>query len=462
MVNISPIDNLFHELYQLVLDGSITELKGRLGELSNAMEYLTALKWYGLEQLSLLMVAALHGHDPIVRLLLTCDPAKEQLKLRGAILNKNQTVMEDVSALYCACYRGHFDVARTLIEVGKADVNEDSLNLPYYPLLLNATMNNRLDIVRFLLDNRYADVNETKSLDHRQLTALMCAVCSGHISLAQHLIDAGADVKYRSPGLPWHSRTALMLTVKNDQLDSFMLLYHRGATMDDSSLRQVVKHKSYSILRFLLNEFLVTPDQLERQVASSHSRSSLLEEMESWLEFLRISLQYRQRTGQRKVCPPPLSIYDYHQECRTIDELESIVHDRNRILIEFLLIQDRVESSRQEPRGIQLLEAYSLILVEKKRFETCLDLCHHHFDLTEQSDAGPSLHLFIWLFCAMLSSDHHLSIDCFLRVANLIFKESYLKDTERSLINALCLVILAAKVTFFYLPVTLSMLPSRF
>ena len=403
------------------------------------------------------MVAALHGQDEIVRFFLTCDLSGEQLKLRGAIFIGSQKRIKGVSALYCACYREHFHVAKTLIEVGKANANEDSSDYSGYPLLLHATINNRLDIVRFLLENRYADVNETKSLDQREFTALICAARDGHISLVQYLLDAGADVNYCSPMEHLESRTALMFAVEKDHLDIFVLLYRRGATIDPSLFSMAIRNKSYSLLRFLLDESLITPDQLELAVASL-SWSTQIEYMQTQVKFLGISLQYRQRTGQRKVCPTPLSIFDHQQECQTVDELERIADDRDRILIQLALIQYRLQSPDQRPARIELLDDYSLMLVEKKRFATCLDLCHHLFDLDEQFDGDSSLHRFIWLFCEILSSDDHLYVDRFLPVAYLIFRPFNQKHLERSLNNALFMVILATKVVFSHPLVCLSMI----
>jgi hypothetical protein len=335
--------------------------------------------------------------------------------------------MDGVSALYCACYRGHFHVAKTLIELGKANVNETTSDYRLDPLFLHATMKNRLDIVRFLVENRYADVNETKSLGFDKFTALMCASRACHTSLVQYLLDVGADVNYCSPDSYLDTRTALSFAVANGHLKLFVFLHQRGAKTDGSLLRAAVEHKSYSILRFLLNWFLITPDQLEIEATSFVFGSSSSEALQNWLDALRISLEYRQRTGLRKVCPPALEIYEYQEECQTIDELEKIVDDRQRMIIELVLIQDRLQSLKRKSSRIQLLEEYSEILVAKKRFDKCLDVCHHHLDLDAQYDGDSSLYLFIWLFCAILSSDHLLTIDRYLRVANLIFRPSYQK-----------------------------------
>ena len=77
------------------------EFKSRLDELLDAIEYLTVSRWYGEDKLSLLMVAALHGDDDIVRLLLTWDPSNKQIELQDTFLREDRTRMTGVSALYC-------------------------------------------------------------------------------------------------------------------------------------------------------------------------------------------------------------------------------------------------------------------------------------------------------------------------------------------------------------------------
>ena len=170
------------QLNQLVRHGLCSQLDARLHELSNSTEYLTALTWYSQEQLSLLMVAALNGYDDIVRVLLThCDPTR-QIELKGQVIISDEKRMKGATALYCACYRGHFTVAKTLIELGQANVKQGTRDYPYYPLFIHATIMNRQDIVHFLLENKYADVNETKSVDSDESTALLWAAYRGYTS----------------------------------------------------------------------------------------------------------------------------------------------------------------------------------------------------------------------------------------------------------------------------------------
>lgn len=83
---------------------------------------------------------------------------------------------------------------KTLIELGKVNLNDNSLDLPYHPLLLHPATKNRLNMVRFLVENRYTDVNKTKSRNYSQCTALMCAAYGVQIALREYLIDSGGDL----------------------------------------------------------------------------------------------------------------------------------------------------------------------------------------------------------------------------------------------------------------------------
>ncbi|CAF4437462.1 unnamed protein product, partial [Rotaria magnacalcarata] len=67
------------------------------------------------------MVAALHGHEDIVRILFEHCKPEYQVELEGTIILDNQTILEGITALYCACYRAKFAVARLLIETGRAN-----------------------------------------------------------------------------------------------------------------------------------------------------------------------------------------------------------------------------------------------------------------------------------------------------------------------------------------------------
>ncbi|CAF4886499.1 unnamed protein product [Rotaria sp. Silwood1] len=369
------------QLYQLVRNGLCSQLDARLHELSNSIEYLTALTWHGQEQFSLLMVAALNGYDDIVRVLLTHCNSTRQIELRGQVILYDAKLVKGVTALYCACYRGHFTVAKTLIELGQANVKQNALDYPYYSLFTHATIMNRQDIVHFLLENKYTDVNETKSNDCNESTALILAAYRGYTSLVKYLIENGADVNYSDRNTTLRGSTAVMCATLWGHLDVLRLLYNAGANINirhntgDTLLMTAVKNKYYSIVSFLLEQSINdTVDDLEFAACSLFDISSSIEQMNVVFDLLRVALQQRQLLQIPKIFIQPKDIYDYQQECQTIEELDRIKGDRNRIFIETLLIRERIYSSQKNITIMQPLNDYGDQLAYKKEFDKCLNI----------------------------------------------------------------------------------------
>ena len=60
-----------------------------------------------------------------------------------------------------------------------------------------------------------------------------------------------------------------------------------------------------------------------------------------------MALEKRDLLHEPKACIQPMDIYDYLQECQTVDELDCITDNRHRSFIETLLIRERVFLSRK-------------------------------------------------------------------------------------------------------------------
>jgi ankyrin repeat protein len=100
---------------------------------------------------------------------------------------------KDVSgwrALLWACYYGHTDCARLLID-HKADIHAktNAGNSPLY----GATQGGQLGCVKLLVQHG-ADV---KCQDNDGWTPLMNSANRGHLNIAQYLLEQKADVHYR-------------------------------------------------------------------------------------------------------------------------------------------------------------------------------------------------------------------------------------------------------------------------
>ncbi|CAF3582869.1 unnamed protein product [Rotaria socialis] len=403
-------DRVLDELYTLVRDGLTDQLLSQLTNLSNRTEYLTSVNWNGQEQLSLLMVAALHGHEDIVRILFEhCEP-EYQVEFEGTIILDNQTILEGVTALYCACYRAKFAVARLLIETGRANTNHSTLDEPYHPLLIHATRMNRLDIVQFLIENNYADKNYKSKFS----TPLTLAVHDGNLELVQILFNAGADTNVKSKS-------------------------------DDTLLAVAVKLEHWPIIQFLLEQSVTNIDEVERAVLFLIERRPLPIDMNKLYKYLYFILQQQVVLQKSKVCRQPLAIYDYHQECQTLEELESIKNDSNRIWIEVLLVLERILLPRKDPILTKALNGYSHYLLVQNDFDKCLALWIHSFYISKQMQRTMTLYPFVRLFCKMITAEAMIPIDRFIEVCHFTF-DSTRTTRDQNTYNQLCFVVITAKI----------------
>ncbi|UJR38713.1 hypothetical protein I4U23_031378 [Adineta vaga] len=438
-------ERYLNELCQYVEQSSIIELKNLLDKLIDSFEYLTSLIWQNENQLNLLMLACFHGNQNVVEFLLNYGYGKEQIEQRGNMIFNNGQQIQGANALYCACFQSHFHIAQLLIEFDQKMVNEDTNDYPSYPLLLQATMKNRLDIVHFLLENQYSDVNETRSFGRNQRTALMCAASFNHPIIAEYLINHGANV-HRISSRTGVQNTALKCAIVNQSLEVFSLLWKANAISKLENrfvLTLIINHYSYNIMNFLLEQSFFTPDELEFSVISELSNFSQFESREKFLPFLEISLKQRQLMGLSKLLPPPRSMYDYHQECQTVDEFKSIINDRERIHLELLLIKERLYSTKQRQTLKNALKQYIQRLISTGKLEQTFDACLHFVEI----DQGEStIYLLVWILCRMISIQQRISVNHFLQAASFALQPCYNQSRETDVNNALFLVIIASKI----------------
>ncbi|UJR12188.1 hypothetical protein I4U23_016365 [Adineta vaga] len=410
------------QLCQLVQNGLCSQLDTRLYELSNSAEYLTALTWHYGEQLSLLMSATLNGYDDIVRVLLTHCDSKLQIELKGQLILYDETLVKGVTALYCACYRGHFTVAKTLIEFGQANVSQETERHPYYPLFLHATVMNRQDIIHFLLENKYADINETKSNDSDESSALILAVRQNRTSLVKYLIDNGADINYCN-----RNRTSREI---------LRLLYNAGANIN-------IKYNTGDTLFMRAAKY---NKDLELAACYLFDISSSIENINVVFNLLRTALQQRQLLHIEKISIEPMYIYNNQQECQTIDELDRIKNDRNRIFIEISLMRERIYASKKNIKIIEFLNDYGDQLANKKEYNKSPAVYIRRFNFYQQTEMRNNLANFVWLFCKMLTNNRIISIHDFLQVCYLTFELKNKEDRDLTIYNALFLVIISTKI----------------
>ena len=389
------------QLFQLIRDGKPNELGEYLCDRRYACNMLTSMRINSPnnEYLSLLMVAVLHGHDMVVRGILSHSPDRTKtVELEGRIHSVNGDLVDKVTALWCALDRAQFTVARTLIDLGKADINHG----PIHPLLIDATMRGRLDIVQFLLENSYADINQTKTNDGN--TALAVAAMEGQLKSVWLLYMAGASSRTRN----FANKTPIVLAAENHKFD---------------------------IVHFFLenNNDNATFDELELAVASHIISQKGTEHYKSqWaIESLQYALVQRTELNIPKNIVQPIVVHDFQEECQSIDEFNQIQNNEDRLYIEALLIEERICLASKDEKLLTSLFDRANTSIEKGQFDRCLDLILHIFHLSQQFESYNYSKQFFWLFYNMFNSNIPISVNRFWETFDLIFKPSE-QDHERN------------------------------
>ncbi|CAM4976860.1 unnamed protein product [Rotaria socialis] len=331
------------------------------------------------------MLAALHRHDGLVRLILT--RSHTVIELEGSLYNSERELVERVTALWCALDRSHFTVACTLIDLGRADVNHG----PYCPFLIDACRKGRLDIVHFLIENGYADVNQTATNDANKASSLILSAQYDHTNIAAYLLDKDAGIEYRTYV---EQDTALTVAAREGHLAIIKLLCSAGASITvknhnrKTPMMLVAAREAFEAIDFLL-EYMhdeTTFDDLELIASSylAHNNTITLDDRQRMVRLLRKSLEQRLLFHVPKTVAQSVAVYDFQIECQAIAERDHIQHNNDRLCLEALLICERILLFRKEELLFEpLFKRRVMMLVQNNQFDRCfhLNLNLFHFSL---------------------------------------------------------------------------------
>ncbi|XP_052760903.1 ankyrin repeat domain-containing protein 17-like isoform X2 [Mya arenaria] len=124
-----------------------------------------------------LMEAASAGHVGVAAILLN----------NGAGINTHSNEFKE-SALTLACYKGHLEMVKFLLEAG---ADQEHKTDEMHTALMEASMDGHVEVARLLLDSG-AQVNMPADSFESPLTL---AACGGHVELANLLIERGANLE---------------------------------------------------------------------------------------------------------------------------------------------------------------------------------------------------------------------------------------------------------------------------
>ena len=442
------------ELYTLICQSDLAnELDLRLKSSSNVDEILTFLYERDDQRINLLMLAALCGKDEFVRILLShSSDTKSLLELRGTAVRTNGTSVGNVTALWCACDRAHYTVARTLIDIGGASVDLG----PRHSLLIDATIAGRLDTVRFLIENGYASASIVKCGSSLRLNSLIMAAIHGRTEIVAFLIEKGSEFDYKTLAT---GNTAIGYASMKGHLDIVRLLHSAGASLSSKNkagwtpLMLAAKHERKNVIDYLLEQQddEIGIKQLELAVCTLLTPQSATI-TNQWIQLQKIVnlmheiFHLRKIKHLPKIIAQPIAAYAFQQECQTVEEFEKIQHDIERLRLEALMMRERILVPEKDELLFEPLLNYGDQLVSREKYEHCLDLWEHTFYLYRSMDLQTRLHRFVWVFCKMISMNVRISPQRFVQIARLAFEPSQQKSNHDYVKDTLCLLAIAVKI----------------
>lgn len=157
-----------------------------------------------------LMEAASAGNVSIARILVE----------HGASINTHSNEFKE-SALTLACYKGHLEMVRFLLEAG---ADQEHKTEEMHTALMEASMDGHVEVARLLLDSG-AQVNMPADSFESPLTL---AACGGHTELAMLLLERGANIEEVND----EGYTPLMEAAREGHEDMVALLLSQGADIN--------------------------------------------------------------------------------------------------------------------------------------------------------------------------------------------------------------------------------------
>lgn len=442
----STIDDQF---YELVAQGDPTNvLDDRLHRQLYVDKTLTSLYRRDDQHVSLLMLATLHGHEHLIHILLRhSSNMKRMVELKGSVFRRDGKFIRNATALWCACDRGYYRIARFLIEYAGAKVEHG----PKYPLFIDAIIAGRLDTVRFLWGNHYVDRNPEEEYQHHKLNCLVMAIVHGHTEIVRYLLHQGWTTNYITSG-----HTPLGFAITRGHLEIVRLLCQFGAnpklknSLEQTPLALAARYGQIEIVDYLfdVDENLKELELVACNLITPNLHNTLItpSQYQKMVRLMRKIFDIRSRKNLSKAIFPANAAYDHHQECQTWEEFQSIETNHERLFLETLLIRERLLHTDRDESIFKPLLVYGDQLVRRGEFDRCICLWTHTFYLYQQMNLDTGLHRFVWLLCRMITAKVSITAEQFLSIAQLVFQPSQQKEKDDCLKNALCLLTVSVKV----------------
>ena len=383
----------------------------------------------------------------------------EAIDAPGKVVSGGGIVVDGATALWVAAEKGFLNEVSLLIEVGRANIDQQTVN-GSTPLRA-ASFHGYLAVVKYLLEQG-ADPNLANKFNN---TCLMIAAYNGHVQVVKELLSRKSDPNVKANC----GSTALDYAIDDGTVETVRQLALHGADLkvpSSSGLSLVMmaaERAKIDVFHFLM-EFKqddIELDPLERIDALELLGASLGNDREhedlhrayayllkAWEERLELlEIRTKPESSQRII-----DAYGPNCECQTLEQLRSIRNDHYQLQMECLKIRERLLGPGNPDLPPHVLYR-GAVFADNGDFSSCLRLWRHVLRLREGNPV-PSAEIlrFIRVFWQMLRVKKTIEFEDFFHVFEIsaaklksVEKEGDEEEKRTSIIYFLCFLFIYLK-----------------
>jgi ankyrin repeat protein len=343
------------------------------------------------QQCTIPMIAVLEGRLNLVQMLFKNFRKSIDLEIKGTIRCRDG-LFDGITALCAAVYIGNLDMIKLLIENG-ADVNTVS-NYNATPLHI-ATHHNRVDIVKYLIEEAHGDVHR---VNKRNTICLNVAGIQGNTKLIEYLLQQpGTDINHQDID----GQTTLHFAVIKNEIDAIKLLLSYKVRIDIKNVQNMTplelaaQNGNEEAVNYILSiEDLVDVKEkieaLELLGASLICNNLKQPDFEKAYQYFMQAMILRLSSGNVKtkstILVQPIAAYNYRTECVSIAELESIRNEPEILRLEALLVHERLLLPKKSSKLINCILDESWEYAYEYPYDRCIYLWFHGLELCIVND----------------------------------------------------------------------------
>ncbi|XP_052792862.1 protein fem-1 homolog B-like [Mya arenaria] len=423
-LSLFEIELLKTKVFQAARDGRAISIFSMLWNLDRETVVNEVLNHHTSEQgqwTTPLIIAARNGQDKVVLILLSNFNAN--VEQTGTVKFDGFSI-EGATPLWCAAGAGHHNIVKMLIEHG-ANVNHTTAtnSTP----LRAACFDGRLDIVKYLIENK-ADVSIANRYKN---TCLMISCYKGHKDVVQFLLDSGAPMDERA----LCGATALHFSAECGHVDIVKLLVEHAAQIVNNNSGLSPLMVAAECIEVAVVEYLTSAQDCCLQskidayelLGASFANDKEQYDLEKAYLFLHKGMVERYKDPKRvllKSVLPPVSAYENHVECQTLEELERIQLIPGALHMEGLAVRERILGSDNQEVAHPVIYR-GAVFADSGSFDRCIALWLHAMQLRQNVKRSISKDLL--RFAQVFSQMVHLG--------NLPVFESVLEVFERGTVE---------------------------